>query len=141
VKHHLLTERKGLPLAVLQSPPRVHDIRMGLPLVDAVPPIRTRHGTTRHRPYKLHADKAYSSVAMRAELMHRGITPRIARKGIDSSVKLGRHRWVVERTFAWLHAFKRLRTREERRGALHQAMLHLGCSVVLVRRLPVRLRL
>ena len=36
----------------------------------------------------------------------RGITPRIARRGVDSSEKLGRHRWVVERTLAWLNRYR-----------------------------------
>jgi transposase len=48
---------------------------------------------------------------------------------------LGRLRWVVERTFAWLHAFKRLRIRTERRPDTHQAMLSLACSVICLRRL------
>jgi hypothetical protein len=43
--------------------------------------------------------------------------PRIARKGKESSEKLGRHRWVVEqRTLAWLSKYRRLLTiRYERR--------------------------
>ena len=45
---------------------------------------------------------------MRRVLRRRGITPRIARPGIDSSQHLGRHRWVVERTFAWLVRYRRL---------------------------------
>jgi transposase len=36
---------------------------------------------------------------------------RIARKGIDSSERLGRHRWVVERTLAWLNQYRRLTIR------------------------------
>jgi transposase len=48
---------------------------------------------------------------------------------------LGTKRWVVERTFAWLHAFKRLRTRSERRADIHQAMLSLACAVICLRRL------
>ena len=41
---------------------------------------------------------------------------------------LGRMRWVVERTFAWLHQFRRLRIRWERRPELHQAFMHLACA-------------
>ena len=39
-------------------------------------------------------------------------------------------RWVVERTFAWLHRFRRLRVRDERRADLHQAFLDLGCALI-----------
>ncbi len=69
----------------------------------------------------------------------RHITPRIARRGIESSERLGRYRWVVERTLAWLHSFKRLRVREERRADLHLALLQLGCCIVLLRRVGRRL--
>lgn len=44
-----------------------------------------------------------------------GIKARIARRGVDNSQRLGHHRWVVERTFAWLNRFRRLRVRYERR--------------------------
>ena len=43
---------------------------------------------------------------------------------------LGRFRWVVERTFAWLHKFKRLLGRYDRRHEIHQAFLALGCCLV-----------
>ena len=42
---------------------------------------------------------------------------------------LGKVRWVVERTFAWLHQFKRLRVRSEVRADLHQGLLELACSI------------
>jgi transposase len=48
---------------------------------------------------------------------------------------LGRHRCVVERTFAWLHNLRRLRTRYERDDRLHLARMQLGCAVVCLRRL------
>ncbi len=65
----------------------------------------------------------------------RRITPRIARRGIDPSERLGRHRWVVERTFAWLNGFRRLRVRYERRADMHHAFLLLACSLICAKRL------
>jgi hypothetical protein len=78
----------------------VHDSRMCLATVDAIEPIKGRRGRSRKRPAKLHADKAYDSKPLREELHSRGIMPRIARRGIESSEGLGRHRWVVERTLS-----------------------------------------
>jgi transposase len=46
---------------------------------------------------------------------------------------LGKLRWVVERTFAWLHFFRRLRIRWQRRPELHEAFMHLGCAVICQR--------
>jgi transposase len=48
----------------------------------------------------------------------------------ESSEKLGRHRWVVERTLAWLAKYRRLTIRYERRDDIHEAFLHLGCSLI-----------
>jgi transposase len=56
---------------------------------------------------------------LRDLLRQRGITPRIARRGQESRESLGRWRWVVERTSAWLHRYRRLRIRYERRAELH----------------------
>ena len=102
-------------------------------LVDAIPPLkrpRGRPGRPRRRPDKLHADLGYASRANRALLRRRHIAPRIARKGVESRQRLGRHRWVAERTFAWLHRNRRLLVRYERDDALHQAFLSLGCALV-----------
>ena len=60
----------------------------------------------------------------------RGITPRIARPGVESSQHLGRYRSVVERTLAWLGQYRRLAIRYERRADIHLAFLDLGCALV-----------
>jgi transposase len=75
-----------------------HDSQMPAPTLDAIPPLRGgRRGCPRRRPDKLHADKGYDHRRCRRECRARGITPRIARRGIDSSQRLGKYRWVVER--------------------------------------------
>lgn len=99
-------------------------------LLEAIEPIRQPRGRPRRRPAKLHADKAYASRHNRDYLAARHIGSRIARKGIESSKRLGRFRWVVERTFAWLHGFRRLDVRYERRPDIHQAFLNLGCALI-----------
>lgn len=99
-------------------------------LLDAIPPIRQPNGRRRKRPHKLHADKGYDSPRCRQALRRRHIRCRIARKGIHSSHRLGRHRWVIERTLAWLNRFRRLTVRYERRADLHQAFLTLGCCLI-----------
>jgi transposase len=63
-------------------------------------------------------------------LRQRGIIPRIARRGIESRERLGRHRWVVERTHSWLNRFRRLKVRYECRADIHQAFLTLGCASI-----------
>jgi transposase len=125
-----LVDRSGVPLAVRHSAANVHDSRMLETMLDTVSSIRRPRGRPRKRPEKLHADKAYDDKKCRAALRRRGIKTPIARKGIESSEKLGRHRWVVERTLAWLAKYRRLTIRYERRDDIHEAFLHLGCSIV-----------
>jgi IS5 family transposase len=103
------------------------------PLIDAIPAIRRPRGQRRKRPEKVHADKAYDIPRCRRFLRSRRITIRIARKGIDSSQHLGRHRWVIERTLAWLDQFRRLTIRYERRDDIHDAFLSLGCCLICYR--------
>jgi IS5 family transposase len=102
----------------------------------AIPLIRTPAGRRRKRPSKLHADKGDDIPRCRQALRRRHIRIRIARKGIDSSARLGRHRWVGERTLAWLNRFRRLTVRYERRADIHQAFLTLGCCLICFNALP-----
>jgi IS5 family transposase len=80
-------------------------------VLDDVPAVLTPAGRRRTRPVKLDADKGYDSTANRAWLRRRGITARIARRGIESSERLGRHRWKVERALSWLSCWRRLQVR------------------------------
>jgi hypothetical protein len=73
-----------------------------VPLLDSLAPVRSRRGRRRTRPAKLHGDKAYNNQYIHADLRQRRITARLARPGIDSSTRLGRHRWVIERSLSWL---------------------------------------
>ena len=128
--HHLVTEGHGTPLTDVPTAANVPDGAVLEEMIDRVPPIRRPRGRPRRRPAKLHGDKAYDARRHRVMRRRRHIRPRIARRGIESSQTLGRHRWVVERTLSWLHRFRRLRVRDERRADIHQAFLHLACALL-----------
>ncbi|MGC9443127.1 IS5 family transposase [Streptomyces sp. WG5] len=134
-KHHLITDRHGTPLAVSLTSGNRHDVTQLMPLLDAIPRIRGLVGRSRHRPRRLFADRGYDYDKYRRLLRARGITPKIARKGTAHGSGLGKTRRVVERTFAWLHQFKRLRTRYEIRADLHLGLLQLARSIICLRRL------
>jgi transposase len=123
----------GLPLAVGLSAANTHDSQLLEPMVDAVPAVigpRGRPGRPRRRPAKLHGDKGYDYPGCRRALRRRHITPRLARRGVESSTRLGRHRWKVERSLAWLLANRRLTVRYERRADILTAFLHLACALI-----------
>jgi hypothetical protein len=106
-------------------------------LLEDVAPIRTPSGR-RTRPAAVHADKGYGSQANRAWLRRCGIRPRIARRGIESSTRLGRHRWKVERTLSWLSCFRRLQVRWDRDSGRSFAFALVACALVCFNRLEGR---
>jgi transposase len=63
-------------------------------------------------------------------LRQRGIQPVISKHRNEHGSGLGKTRWVVERTLSWLKQFRRLRTRYDRRLAIHRAFLRLACSLI-----------
>ena len=134
-KLHVLTDASGLPLAVAVSAANTHDSLALMPLVQAIPAIRSRRGPRRRRPAKLHADKGYDYDHLRAWLRVRQITPRIARRGVETSTRLGRHRWVIERSFAWLTGYRRLTVRYERSARLFTAFLTLAATLTCYKKL------
>lgn len=134
-KHHLLVDATGIPLAWTLTGGNRNDITQLIPLVDRVPPVRGKVGRPRRRPDRLSADRGYDFDNHRRQLRRRGIRPEIARRKTAHGSGLGRYRWVVERTFAWLHQFKRLLVRYDRRADIHEAFLALGCCLVCYRRL------
>ncbi|MET7584765.1 IS5 family transposase [Streptomyces microflavus] len=134
-KHHLIVDRHGTPLAVSLTGGNRLDVTQLTPLLDAIPSILGLRGRPRHRPGRLFADRGYDYDKYRRMLRARGITPKTARRGVPHGYGLGKTRWVVERTSAWLHQFKRLRTRYEIRADLHLGLLQLACSIICLRRL------
>lgn len=125
-----MVERQGIPLAVKLSGSNVHDSMMFEETLDAIEPIKQPRGRPRKRPERLHADKGYDFARCKEYLRKRGIKSRIARRGVESKDRLGRHCWVVERTLSWLGRFRRLKVRYERYEYIHQAFRDLGCALI-----------
>lgn len=134
-KHHLITDAAGIPLAVTLTGGNRNDVTQLLPLLEAIPRIRGTRGRPLHRPRRVYADRGYDHDSHRARVRALGVTPVIARRRTANGSGLGTRRWFVERSFAWLHGFKRLRTRYERRADIHQAFISLACAAICVRQL------
>lgn len=80
-------------------------------------------------------DRGYDHDKYRRLVWALGVKPVIARRGTKHGSGLGTQRWVVERAFAHLHWFRRLRIRWEIRDDIHEAFLTLGCALICWRRL------
>src|SRR5512144_3153558 len=137
--HHAVSNcqqcQRPRQLAVAVSAANTHDSLGLMPLVQAVPAVRSRRGPRRRRPAKLHADKGYDYEHLRAWLRARGITSRIARRGVETSTRLGRHRWIIERSFAWLTGYRQLTLRYERSARLFCAFLTLAATLTCYKNL------
>jgi transposase len=138
-KHHLLVDRGGAPLAWTLTEGNRNDVTQLLELLDRVPPVRGRVGRPRRRPRTVIADRGYDHDKYRRLVWKRGVKPIIARRQTEHGSGLGRHRWVVERTFAWLHNRRRLLIRTDRRDDIHEGFLALACCLICWRRLETSL--
>ena len=129
-KHHVITDAQGIPLAVILTAANVNDIEELLPLVDGIPPVRGKPGRPRQIPDRVQGDRGYDSEPHRKQLRDRGIKPVLAKRNTEHGSGMGVYRWVVERTLAWLHQFRRLRIRYERRDDIHEGFMTLAESLI-----------
>ncbi len=132
-KHHIVTDAQGVPLAVRLTGANVHDVTQAMPLVEAIPPLKGKRGRPKQRPKQLLGDRAYHSGPLSQALRRLHIVPVLAKRGEPHGSGLGVYRWVVERTLSWLHQFRRLRVRFERRADIHLAFLLMGSIVICSR--------
>lgn len=108
---HVLSDANGLPLVVGISAADTQDSLALKPMVEGHQTRQAPHGGRYFNRQRLHADKANDAPHRRKWLWGKHIGVRIARKGVESSEQLGRHRWVIERTMSWLTGYRRLNHR------------------------------
>ena len=63
------------------------------------------------------------------------------RKQDGRKLRRYKRRWKVERLFAWLKRWRRLSTRWEHKAENFLGLVHVGCIVLLLRKLCPRTRL
>jgi IS5 family transposase len=150
-KYHLAVDANGWPLQVRIGPGNENERAHLLPLIDAI-------SLAGYRPHSVWADRGYCSNPLREQLEQRGITAQISRRRragdpltddqqprhpkargrkhlIRTRDPNARHRWVVERTNAWLRRFKRLTIRNEPNHRTYLAYLTLALILILARAL------
>jgi len=129
-KRQIITDANGTLLAAILTGANVNDVTQLLPLIDTIPPIRGLRGRPLYRPREVCPDRGYDSERYRRALGNRGIEPVIAQHRTEHCSGLGKHRWIVDRIHAWLHHFRRLRIRFERRADIHGVFLKLSCCLI-----------
>jgi putative transposase len=129
-KRHILTDRRGVPLAVTVSGANVHDMRMALPTLDAA---RRYSPGPRFRPINLCLDKGYDYQIVDDGIKQRSIIGHTRRRGeapMMGCVQGVPRRWVVERTNSWHNRFRALVIRWERKSAHYLAICQLACALI-----------
>ena len=134
-KHHVAVDAFGTPLACVLTAANRHDVTQLIPLVDAIPPVGGKVGAPLRKPQQVMGDRAYHDEKRRMTLSGRGIATAIARRGEEHGSGFGILRYVVEQTIALWHQFRRLRTRYDRSGNVHEAFMKIGCAMICWRRL------
>jgi transposase len=133
VKHHVLVDGNGIPLAIDATPANTPEVKQLLPLVDSGGPLDEATGEPQHHPKTVYADRAYDSEPHRAELRERDIEPKLAKRRTEHGSGLGVHRWVVERFFSWAHGLRKLRFVTEKNVEMQYAFLNLACALICFR--------
>jgi transposase len=137
VKVELVVDRTGIPLGLATDAAGVPETVLVLPAVDDIPATVLAPADT-----PLVADRAYDSDPLRADLAGRGyrlLAPhrrnRQRRTNDGRRMRRYRRRWVVERTFAWLHSYRRVVTRYDRKVHMHDGFTRLACAFIALNRL------
>lgn len=129
-KRHILTDRRGVPVAVTLSGANVHDMRMALPTLDAA---RQYAPGPRFRPINLCLDKGYDYQVVDQGIKKRSIVGHTRRRGEPPMVGCVQgvpRRWVVERTNSWHNRFRALLIRWERKASHYLALCQFACALI-----------
>jgi transposase len=137
----VLAERSGIPLGVCVDAASVAEVKLAERTLTTVRVPREGRGRPKQKPTRLIADRAYDCRALWKRLQARGIDLIVPhRKNRKTPWQDGRklrryrRRWTIERTNAWLFAFRRLVTRYERHLMRYQAFVHVACMMIALRK-------
>lgn len=126
---------RGLPMAVDTLSAIPHESQLVQRMFDFM--------LSERMPARLIGDKAYDSDALDAALAEEGIELIALHRGnrkpenvTQDGRRLRRYqrRWTVERTIAWFQNFRRLCIRWEKSTKLFSGFLHLGCTILLLKK-------
>ena len=127
-KYHIAVTGGGVPIACAATAANVNDTLLFERLFLAAFAVMARIRT-------VFADKGYDAEEHRETCRTFGVEPRIHKRGRPHGSGLGKRRWPVERTNAWLLENKRLALRYDKCGFIVQSLLRAACIFLVARRL------
>ena len=138
MKVEIATDRTGVPVGVATDAADVSEVHLGPAALACIPAaVAVPFGVP------VLADKAYDSDPLRDHLAAAGfrLIARHRKNRVKPPTADGRacrrlkRRWIVERTFAWLHSFRRVVTRFEKDIGRYDGLVHLACAFIALGRL------
>jgi hypothetical protein len=129
-----LTDNGGIPLSVAVSAANTHDSHALTPLVTAIPGSSPTGDHTAGNQRNSTPTKPMTN-PLRDWVAEHGIAVRIARKAVETSQTLGKHRWIIERSIAWLFDYRHLTIRYERHANHFCAFLTLAAILTCFKKL------
>jgi transposase len=138
MKVEVVTEATGIPIGVATDAANVPEtVLAGAALADIPADVPVPFGVP------VIADRAYDSDPLRDDLAgdgYRLLSPhrknrRRPSRNDGRRMRRYKRRWIVERTFAWVHSYRRVVTRYERRVDLYDGFVHLACAFIALNRL------
>ncbi len=136
----VLVDGAGIPLGVHLSPANLAEVQLAEATLATVAVPRGGPGRPKQKPVRIIADRGYDSRGLWERLKRRGIqliVPHLSSRKVrfqdGRCLRRYRRRWIIERTNAWLHAFRRLVTRYEHQLERYQAFVYIACMLITLR--------
>jgi hypothetical protein len=107
-----VTDADGIPLVVRTGAANQRNADLALEMLDAIPPCGGQRGHPQRRPKAYQGDGAYGIKAIIAAVARRRVQSLLASYGkarTTHSSRLGKTRYVVERSLSWMSNFRRLK--------------------------------
>jgi transposase len=140
VKRSILTEARGIPIAVAIAGANVHDSKL---LERTLEQVRVLRPDPLLVEQHFLADKGYDSEECRSTSAEYGYREHISQKKNAKTKRVrtrGRRksrRWVVERTNSWVNRFRRILIRWEKKAVNYAGMLALACATQILQKIHV----
>jgi transposase len=138
----VVVDGQGVPVGIHVTSASPAEVTLVDATLKTIQVPRVGRGRPRQNPVRLIADRAYDSDPLRERLARRGITVivpyrdnRTVRRYEDRRhLRRYRHRWVIERTFAWFGSFRRLLIRHERFTSMYCSFFYFAAALIALRR-------
>jgi len=133
-KRHVLSDRRGAPVAMHVTAANTHDMKALFDTLDQ--PVVRRPTPEPSRPQHLCLDKGYDYPAIERGVARRRYVLHMPHRGEAAFTGVRSHspkRWVVERTHSWHNRFRRLLIRWEKKVANYLALIHFACALMVYR--------